>query len=95
MSVIRTFLLENEIEFPQLFWRHLGKRIKGNGARTQDAVPKNDELKRILLNMPQIGRALFLTLASSGMRIGEALTVEIDDVHLDEKPPRIVQLGVK
>jgi integrase len=35
-------------------------------------------------------RALLLLLVSSGMRIGEALELEMADIHLDERPCRIV-----
>jgi len=35
------------------------------------------------------GKSLFLVLASSGMRIGEALRLKVEDVDLNSDPPRI------
>ncbi len=89
MSIIRTFFVENDVELPDKYWRRASKRIHGNGARTDDKVPTNEELKRLIMNMPLNGKALFLTLASSGIRIGEALSLEMDDIYLNEVPARI------
>jgi len=56
-------------------------------------VPTTEELRRILTHMPIQGRALFLVMASSGLRIGEALQVKLKDVELDEEPIRITVRG--
>ena len=85
--------MENDIEFPQILWRRLSRRIKGNRARTQDRIPDIKELKQILMQMPQQGIAFYLTLLSSGMRIGELLQITLDDIKLDEEPSRIEILG--
>ena len=53
-----------------------------------DKVPSNAELRRILTHMDAKGRALFLTLATSGMRIGEALKLKLSDLALNEEPPK-------
>ncbi len=39
------------------------------------------------------GRALYLTLASSGMRIGETLKVKVADLEMDKEPVRIMVRG--
>ena len=93
LSHIKTFNMENDIEFPQILWRRLSRRIKGNRARTQDRIPDIKELKQILMQMPQQGIAFYLTLLSSGMRIGELLQITLDDIKLDEEPSRIEILG--
>jgi molybdopterin-guanine dinucleotide biosynthesis protein A len=54
-----------------------------------DKVPSNAELRRILSHMDIKGKSLFLVLASSGMRIGEALKLQTDDVDLSSEPARI------
>ena len=51
-----------------------------------DKVPSNAELRRILTYMPIQGKALFLMLESSGMRIGEALQLKLGDVDLESDP---------
>jgi integrase len=89
ISAIRTFLIENGVEIKEAFWRRLRKRIKGTRALTIDKVPSNIELKQIVLHMPIHGKALSLLLASSGMRIGEALKLKIGDIDLEKEPARI------
>ncbi len=94
LSNLKTFLIENDIELPQKFWKGLSRRVRGNRARTQDRVPSTEELRQILLQMPLHGAALYLTLASSGMRIGECLQLTLYDIKLDENPARIEIPGI-
>jgi len=56
---------------------------------TLDKVPSNVQLRKILMHMPVHGKALYLVLVSSGMRIGEALQVKLDDVDSDHDPPEV------
>lgn len=88
LSAVRNFLAEQEIELSQNFWKKLRRR-KGGRALTQDRPPKVEELRRILSHMDAKGRALYLTLASSGMRIGETLKLKLQDIDLTTKPPKI------
>jgi len=89
IAVVKVFLTENKVDLPQSFWRSLKKKVKGNRAVTIDRVPSNIELRKILMNLPTNGRALFLTLASSGMRIGEALQLRPADVDLTSDPAKV------
>jgi len=86
MSMARTFLSDNEIEFPSRFWKELRRKKKGHGPITQDKIPTQEELRHIIMQLPLNGRAFFLTLASSGMRIGEALQLTQDDVDFQTNP---------
>jgi len=86
LSAVKTFLLENGVELPQRFWRRLRGRIKGSRAVSEEKVPTREELRSIMQHLPLHGRALYLTLLSSGMRIGEALQLKIQDVELDKAP---------
>jgi len=86
MACVRVFLLENGHELDQLFWRHMNKRIKGNRALTLDRIPSNQELKTLIGHMPIQGKALYLLLATSGMRIGEALSLRMPDLDFDKDP---------
>ena len=47
------------------------------------------QLKQIMNNTSPKRRALYYILVSSGMRIGEALSLRKKDIHLDENPVRI------
>jgi integrase len=90
LAAVKSFLVEQDVELPQKFWRRLRKRIKGSRARTVDKVPSTEGFRRLLLHMNIQGKALFLVLASSGMRIGEALKIHLDDVDLDAEPACLV-----
>jgi integrase len=89
ISAVKSFLIKNDVEIPQRFWRRLSRKIKGSRARTIDHVPSNIELRRLLMHMPIHGKTLFLMLATSGMRIGEALQLTLDDVDLNTDPVKI------
>jgi len=89
LAALKMFLLENEIELPQKFWRRIRRRIKGSRALTLDKVPSNLELRKLIMHMPVQGKALFLLLSSSGMRIGEALQLKLSDVNVNLNPIRV------
>ncbi|MCW4041885.1 MAG: tyrosine-type recombinase/integrase [Candidatus Bathyarchaeota archaeon] len=89
LAAVKNFLIESEVELTQRFWRRLMRRFKGSEARIDDKVPSNEELKHILMHVPIQGQALFLTLVSSGMRIGEALQLTIDDINFQVKPIKV------
>ena len=89
LSAVRVFLLENGIELSQQFWRRLRGRIKGSRALTLDKVPSNIELRKIMMHLPIQGKALYLVLSSSGMRIDEALQLRVEDLDLDADPVQI------
>lgn len=93
LSAVNMFLIENDVELSQKFWRRLKRKVKGSRALTIDKIPSNQELKRIVMHLPIQGKALFLMLASSGMRIGECLQLTLKDIDLDAKPIRIQLRG--
>ena len=86
LSAVKTFLLENGVELPQRFWRRLRGRIKGSRPVSIEKIPTREELRSIMQHLPLQGRALYLVLLSSGMRIGEALKLQLQDVELDKTP---------
>jgi len=89
LAAVRSFLVENDVELSEKFWRRLRGRMRGGRALTLDKVPSNVEFRRILMHMPIQGKALYLILESSGMRIGEALQLKLEDVELDKNPAKI------
>ena len=89
LAVTRSFLIESEVELSEKFWRRIRRRINGSKAVTRDEVPNKQKLRQIFTHMTTKGKALFLTLASSGMRIGETLKLELDDVDLESTPAKI------
>jgi integrase len=82
LTAAKMFLLENKIELPQLFWKRVNKHIKGSRALTIDRVPENSELRKMVSHMQIHGKTLVLMLSSSGMRIGEALGLKLQDITI-------------
>lgn len=89
VAAVKSFLIENDVELSQKFWRGLIRKIRGSRAATIDAPPSNEQLRRIITHLPIQGKALYLTLASSGMRIGETLQLALEDVELDLEPAKV------
>ncbi len=63
--------------------------IKDSRALTLDKIPSNAELKMILSHLPLHGKALYLSIATSGMRISEAMQIRLEDLNLDLVPARV------
>lgn len=70
------------------------KLPKGN-VRTIEKDMDIDTIRTILQHLDIKGRALVLVLASSGMRINEALTLDLEDIDLKAKPAVITIRGEK
>lgn len=91
ITAIKMFLMDNLKDFdnilPPTFWFRLrtGKN-KGARAVTLDKTPTPDELKHLLQYANLSGKALFMTLATSGMRVNELLSLTWDDIKLHKKP---------
>jgi hypothetical protein len=66
---------------------------KGKRARTSEGEMTPQVLKGLLAHSDIKGRALFLLLESSGVRIGEALQLTFDDIDLESTPPKITVRG--
>jgi integrase len=94
LSVVREFLKFNGIVITDDTWKTTKRRgPKGRMARTREATFNRDLIQKILPYMQVQTRAVFLTMISSGMRIGETLKLTQDDIHLDEEPVRITLPG--
>jgi integrase len=89
IDTLKSFLDEYEIELPKKFWKRINKRVGTARITMIDKIPTNDELKQILQHANLNAKALFLTLATSGMRIDEALRLTFNNIDLDYNPPKI------
>jgi integrase len=89
LACVKSFLIENNVELSQRFWKRSIGRVRGSRARINDKVPSVKELRQIMAHLPLQGRALFLLLLSSGMRIGEGLALNLTDIDLDTDPMTI------
>jgi len=94
-TALKMFLKKHGIEFDNDFWKELKRLRNGTKARTIDYVPTNKELAKIIGLMPLHGKALFTLLATTGMRIGEALKLRPQDIKLDiEDHPDIIMIRI-
>jgi hypothetical protein len=78
----------NQHSFNDNFTRNLYGTGSGE-AISEEKVPTNEEIARILEYLPIHAKALTLLLASSGIRIGEAMKLTWNDIDLESQPVKI------
>lgn len=93
MAAVKEYLMQNDIEISQKQARTIRNKMSKGGARTIEKDLDIDTLRKIIQHMDIKGKALVLTLASSGMRIGEALSLAIKDIDLSSNPPIVTIKG--
>ncbi len=87
------WLAENGRELSAREQRRLGSRLPKGGAQTLDVAIDHQFLRQILPHMTLLGRALVLVMASSGMRLGGALSITLEDTDLEASPARLYVRG--
>ena len=91
---VKEWMTYHEVEFTTRELKTLKNKMpKARTAWSIEEDMTTEVLKKILAHMDERGRALILTLASSGIRIGEALNVKIGDLKLESEPAEIVVRG--
>ncbi len=93
VAAIKQYFIENDVELTQKEQKRLRQRLPKGGAQTIEKDLDTDTLRSILSHMPVHGKALVLTLKSSGMRIGEALSLPLKDIDLKSNPPIVTIRG--
>ena len=83
----------NKVKLPVDVIEEVERKKPKGGAWTRDKPLKKEYLKLILENSDIRGKSLFLLMAHTGLRLGEALSLELDDLELNENPPRIILRG--
>lgn len=87
LACIRGFFVHYDIALQPSLWNTIRKRnhIK-NKAITEDFIPVNDDLKKVLVHTTNCkDRALFMFCATTGMRIDEVLSIEFTDINLETR----------
>lgn len=82
----KEFLAEQGIEIKTRDLKRIRTKLPKGTTRTVERDLDHDTLRMLVQHMDIKGKALFLTLASSGMRIGEALALTFDDIDLEHEP---------
>ncbi|MGC8832071.1 MAG: tyrosine-type recombinase/integrase [Thermoproteota archaeon] len=85
VSCVRKWLVSNDVDVDNA---RLRERVEmpRQYAVTMDAAPTRDELRSIVMATNLRGKTLILTLASSGMRISEALSLRVKDIDFNKHP---------
>ena len=84
ISTVREYFGQYGIEFNNRQLKDIrNKSPKGRG-RTEEEDLTKDVVKQILQYTDVRGRALFLTLISTGMRIGECLQLNLGDLNIKD-----------
>lgn len=91
VRVVKLFFQDQGVEIPKSEWSKFRRRqMKASRPQTQDRAGRKEEWRKIILNMASTqGRALYLTLLSTGARVGELLQIRVDDMDLESDPGRI------
>ena len=90
MCVLKIFFSVFDKKTKELdIWDLIKQETRGCRKETEEQPLEKTDIKKILEYSDEQGRAAFLILASSGMRIGELVQLIEDDLHLKENPPRI------
>jgi len=94
LAAIKVFMLYNlpkyDEKLPPSFWYKLSRgKYKGSSAVTKDKVPTPETLKKILMGANLRSKTLYMMLATSGMRISEALSLKWTDIDFRTNPVSI------
>lgn len=92
-SVVIDFLAFHGHEIRDRDRKSLANRLPKGGTQTVEGDLDHEKIAALLRYMDVRGRAVCLTLASGGMRIGELLQVPLRDVNLETTPAEILLRG--
>jgi len=90
ISSIKIFFEHYHINLEPTDWREI-RALRTNHKKIggKDKAPTKPEMQKILSNMDALETAFVLIGTSSGLRPGDILYIELDDLHLDKNPPEI------
>ena len=95
-TAIKSFFDDHEQSFPKKTLKKYQKRNIGKGiAITRDQVFTKQQLKQILAAGDIRARALFLVMASSGIRPGEALNIKLSDLDYESFKGNPVVINIR
>ena len=88
LSAVKKFLAINDFELDNAKMR-VKVDLPRYHAVTADRVPTPEELRSVLTHTDARGKTLVTMLASSGMRVGEFLTLRVKDIDLSKNPATV------
>lgn len=93
LSFIKKYLVRNRIMIDEVEWEDIRIRNNLKGARpiTKKKTPTPQDLKKILSYTTGIkSKALFTFMATSGLRVDEALSITFNDIDLDKREVELI-----
>lgn len=87
-SNIKVFFEDHGFEIGKKDWKGIRRMIGRVQVATRDDIPTKRELRRIFNHLSTLGKAVFYFMLSTGMRIGDLLKLRIDDLQLENDPPK-------
>lgn len=89
LSSIKTLFEHYHIELPHSTWKKIKKLQTRYGDSYHPKAPTKEQIQKILSNADAIEKAFYLTMLTTGLRPEEIVNIELNDLHLEEQPPRI------
>lgn len=94
VAAVKEFLIFSEVELREMDLRKIKKKMPKGGAATFEKILDAAIVKEILFHCSLMMRAIILLLVSSGMRIGEVLSLDMADIDVS-KENEIGSIGVR
>jgi integrase len=88
-ATVIEFLTHHGVDLSARDRRRIRQKLPKSGAISKRGDLSQETIRSILGHLDEHGRALVLVLASSGMRIGEAVKIRMRDIDLDATPATI------
>jgi integrase len=85
-NFVKEFLSSCDLEIRHQDLKRIRNKLPKGGAQTIEEDLDIESIRSILQHMDTKGKALVLVLASSGMRVGEALQINLEDIDLEVEP---------
>ena len=87
---VNEFLSMNDVVISPKDIKRARNKLPKGGVATQEKDMDIETIRSLLAHVDVKGKALILTLASGGIRIGELLTVTLKDINVNAKPAKSV-----
>lgn len=89
MAAVKEFLIHSGYDLSPQTIRGIRREIPKGFAQTEEIDMDREIIQKILQHCDLRGRAIFLVLISSGMRVGELLCIQKEDIDFNKTPVEI------
>lgn len=94
-AALRQFFEYHGVEIQAKDRKEIKRSVKKGGPETREVLVSKDNIRKILMHSPLKLQALVLLISSSGLRINEALTLDLEDIELFDDYGKIYVRGEK